>query len=57
MQFSILVESDQKHDKYETIMIESKIREGFFTKSSKIWKVEKLFLVLVNVGAKETSHV
>ncbi len=28
----ILVESDQKPDRYETIMIESKIREGFFHK-------------------------
>ena len=29
---TILVESDQEQDKYETVMIESKIREGVFHK-------------------------
>jgi len=34
-----------------------KSEREFFTKWLKTWKAEKLFLALVNVGAKETSLV
>ena len=52
-----MVNSDHDPDKYETISIESKIREGVFHKVVKDLEPEKLFLVLVNVGVKEKSNV
>jgi len=37
--------------------LNQKLEKEFFIKSLKTWKLEKLFLVLVNVGAKETRNV
>jgi len=35
--------------------LNQKFEREFFIRSSRIWKAEWLFLVLVNAGAKETS--
>ena len=37
--------------------LNQKLEKGFFIKLLKIWKQEKQFHVLVNVGVKETNHV
>ncbi len=37
----------------EQYRLNLKLEREFFIKSLKTWKAEKMFLVLVNVGAKE----
>jgi hypothetical protein len=52
-----LVNSDQDPDRYETIIIESKIRQGIFHKVIKDLESGKAISCSVNVGVRETSNV